>query len=115
MADFRKDSPIFFGWLSELHRNFLYKIKKGRLFLLKIHKFGHFRRKFSNIRLSFKGSPDQIHFIFEIIVGKSRSMSDTRLSEIDLGNKMAWILTTLKNLNLTPKKPYQKDFTVRVA
>ena len=32
---------------------------------------------------NLKGSPDQTHFIFEIIVGKSRSMSDSTLSDND--------------------------------
>ena len=36
-----------------------------------------------------KGSSDPSHFIFEIKVGKSRSMSDPTLSDIDFKNKTA--------------------------
>ena len=78
----------------------------------------------------FKGSPDRSHFIFEINVGKSRirhrttlnlndvvidiesiekliiqfqrrCLSVPPLSDIDLKNKTAWVLTTLKIKVLT--------------
>ena len=73
---------------------------------------------------AFKGSLDQIHFNFEVNVGKSRirhrtilnfewhnlksilkihfiqirsrSMSDPTFSDIDFKNKMAWVWTILK-------------------
>ena len=39
----------------------------------------------------FDDSSDPSHFIFEINVGKSRSLSDPTPSDIDVKNKKAWV------------------------
>jgi len=74
----------------------------------------------------FKGSSDPSHVIFEIHVGqrrirrrttlnlsleikfKSRSMSDTPLSDIDFKNKLVWTTLKLKLIN-----PGKKVFWIR--
>ena len=44
----------------------------------------------SKIATIFKGSLESSHFIFEINVGKRRSMSDPTLSDIHFKNKIIW-------------------------